>query len=307
MTRYAGRFGRVARSLSRVELMRSSMDETFPADVRELMDADAGRRWLDYYGDEGLELAFERYGLTSALERRGWIEPQVSTVAMDDRHTLFVDARSGELEARLLELVVRRDRLVVEGLDAAFEVLTVDWLLLQNPKGEFSEKRLRLPGQDYPGLGIGERVLEMLYITVDRLHLDGLVTTAEHFHNAVLYGREMKYVDPRYEGQLKALEDLLLDREDLSLAEASWAMEWGYVLDVDDSVVRWRGEAMVRAKEPTLTAYVTSREHAKQSDHHAENLRYRLHRAAFEEHWEREREALLTPPASLHPPAESEP
>lgn len=301
MTRYASRFGRVARSLSRVELMRSSMDETFPADARELLDADAGRRFLDYYGNEGLELAFERYGLTAAVERRGWSDAQVSTVAVDDRHTLFLDARADELEARLVELVVRRDRLLVEGLDTAFDVLTVDWLLLQNPRGEFSERRLRLPGQDYPGLGVGERVLEMLYITVDRLHLDALVTTAEHFHNAVLYGRELKYVDPRYEGQLKALEALLLDEEDLSLAEASWAIEWGWVLDVDDSAVRWRGEAMVRAVEPALKAYVTSKEHAKQSEHHQRNLRYRLHRDAFEEQWEREREALLSSPLKSRP------
>lgn len=287
--------------------MRSSMDETFPADVRELLDAEAGRRFLDYYGDEGLELAFERYGLTAAIERRGWNDPHVSTVAFDDRHTLFIDAHDDEEEARLVELVVRRDQLVVEGLDAELDVLTVDWLLLQNPKGTFSERRMRLPGQDYPGLGVGERVLEMLYITVDRLHLDGLVTTAEHFHNAVLYGREMKFVDPRFEGQFNALEELLLDREGMTLAEASWAMEWGFVLDADDSAVRWHGEAMVRAKERRLVDYVTSREHAKQSEHHAQSFRYRLHRDPFEERWDRERESLLTPPASPHPPDASEP
>lgn len=292
MTRFASQFRRVARSLSRVELMRSSMDETFKLDERDLLDKDAGRRFLDYYGDEGLRIALERYGLTAALERRGWDETRLTTHAVDDRHTLLVDGLQDDEWERLVELVVRRDRLSVEGIERTFDVLTADWLLLQNPGGSFSERRPRLPGQEHPGLGVGERVLEMLYRTVDRLELGALVTTAEYFHNAVLYSRELKYVDPRYEGQLLALRELLLEREGLSLAQASWAIHWGYVLDVDDSALSWRGEAMARAADEALMAWVTSREHRDQTLHHADSFRYRVHRAAFQEQWDRERGAL---------------
>lgn len=301
MTRYASRFRRVARSLSRVALMGSSMDDTFALTEQELMDKDAGRRFLDYYGDRGLRVAFERYGLTPALVRRGWTDLGVETFAHAERHTLLVDGRSPEGQReRLIELVVRRDRLDVEELDPSFEVLTIDWLSLRNPSGSFTEERMRLPGQDAPGLGVGERVLEMLYVVVGRLGLDGLVTVPEYFHNAVLYSRELPYVDPWYEGQLAALDELLSNEERLSFAEAAWAMHWGHVRDAQDRVLHWRGEAMMRAMSPVLRARLQSEDYAGKAGRATRGARYHLAREPFEAQWRAEREELLRfpPPSS---------
>ncbi len=307
MTRYARRYRKVSRSLSHVELMRSSMDETFALTDRDLLDKDADRRFLDFYGDEGLRIALSRYGFFHALESRGWTDITVETWAHDERHTLLVDgtpAAGGERD-RLIELVVRRDQLHIDppAPQRSWDVLTVDWLSLRNPLGEFTGDRMRLPGQDAPGLGVGERVLELLYRVVDRLSLDGLLTVAEYFHNAVLYGRELPFVDSWYQGQLQTLEALLLDKEALSFPEAAWAMHWGHVIDVDDSVVRWRGEAMVRAVDPELLAYLNGEEHVHAAQHAASNLRYHLDRTAFHDQWRKERESLLQPP----PPDEPSP
>lgn len=275
------------------------MDETFALTDRDLLDKDAGRRFLDFYGDEGLRLALERYGFFRALHERGWTDISVETWAHDERHTLLVDGapESGGDRDRLVELVVRRDRLHIDppAPERTWEVLTVDWLSLRNPIGEFTKDRMRLPGQDVPGLGVGEQVLELLYRVVERLALDGLVTVAEYFHNALLYVRELPYADPWYEGQLRALEALLLDREELSFAKAAWAMQWGHVIDVDDSVVRWHGEAMVSAAEPILNEYLTSEQHERSVEHAASSLRYRLDRGAFEDQWRKEHDALLQP------------
>ncbi|HEY8431449.1 MAG TPA: hypothetical protein VIL20_23875 [Sandaracinaceae bacterium] len=301
MTRYERRFRKVARSLSKVELMRSSMDETFAITDKDLLDKDAGRRFLDFYGDEGLRLALERYGLFDALRDAGWTDFRIETWAHDERHTLLIEgvpAAGGERD-RLIELVVRRDRLCIAppAPDRSWEVLTVDWLTLRNPIGRFTKRRMRLPGQDAPGLGVGERVLEMLYRVVDRLSLDGLVTVAEYFHNAVLYARELPFVDPWYQGQLAALTALLFEREGLEFAQAAWAMHWGYVLDADDSVVRWKGEAMVRPFEEELAAYIGSPEHRAAARRAEQSLRYHLARAPFEERWRKEEPSLLEKPA----------
>lgn len=309
VTRYRRRFRKVGRTLSRVELMRSSMDETFSLSPEALMDKDGGRRFLDFYGNEGLSEAFERYGLYDVLRRRGYDDFSVETWAHDERHTLFIDGTGVTLGAgdgerhRLLDLVVRRDRLRVDPhgdaeLADAFDVLTVDWLTLRHPLGRFSEERLRLPGQEVPGLGVGERVMELLYRVVDRLSLGGLLTVAEYLHNAVLYARELPYVDPDYQGQLEALEALLFEDEGLSFAQATWAMHWGYVIDVDDSVVRWRGEAMVKAVEPALRGYLDDERWRRQADRSKARLRYRLRRTAFDEQWSRERARLLEAPAT---------
>lgn len=291
MTRYERKFRRISRKLSRVELMRCAMDESFAMTDRELLDKDAGRRFLDFYGDEGIRLALEKYGLIDALRDRGWSEISIETHAHDDRHTLLID---GEDE-RLVELVVRKDRLAIEGAERAYHVLTVDWLALRNPRASFTRERMRLPGQDAPGLGIGEQVLELLYRVVERLELDGLLTIAEHFHNAVLYARELPFVDPWYAGQTRALCTLLFEREKLSFARAAWAMEWGLVHDVDDSVVRWKGEAMVHGA--TLISALQNDVYMATTDRVASELKYRLDRTALDEEWARQEASLLRPPA----------
>jgi len=306
VTRYASRFRKVARSLSRVELMRSSMDETFALTDRDLMDKDGGRRFLDFYGDEGLELAFERYGLFDAMREKGWDEFSLETWAHDERHTLLVDGRpkAGGERDRLVDLVVRRDRLVIDPpgaleLDDSFQVLTVDWLTLRDPIGAFTPERMRLPGQDAPGLGVGERILEMLYIVVQRLELAAFLTVAEYFHNAVIYARELPYVDPQAQGQLEALEHLLFEREGLSFPQAAWAMHWGYVVGPDDSVVRWKGEAMIKPFDAALERYVGSDVYRDHAEAARASARYTLRRTAFDEQWERDRELLLAPPESV--------
>jgi hypothetical protein len=262
-------------------------------------------RFLDFYGDDGLHTSLERYGVFDAVRKRGWNDFAIDTSAHDDRHTLLVDGcRKGSSEReRLMELVVRRDRLVIEPLDGrpserTFEVLTVDWMTLRDPAAAFTSDRMRLPGQDAPGLGIGEQVLELLYRVVDRLKLDALVTVAEYFHNATLYARELPFVDPWHQGRLRALEKLLFEDERLTFAQAAWAMQWGYVLDADDSVVRWKGEAMMQSTQPELTAYFACEAYSRLAERTAASLRYRLHRAAFEEAWTAREAALLRPPAS---------
>lgn len=299
MTRYGRRFRKVSRSLSRVELMRSSMDETFALNDQDLLDKDAGRRFLDFYGDEGLRLALERYGFFAALADRGWSDLTLETWAHDERHTLLADGRTqaGGEPARLLEIVVRRDRLSIAppAPPRSWDVLTVDWLMLRNPKGRFTKQRMRLPGQDVPGLGVGELVMELLVRVVDRLELDGLLTVAEYFHTAVMYARELPFVDPWYQGQLDTLCALLFDREKLTFPQAAWAMAWGHVLDADDSVVRWKGEAMVKPRDEELAAYLNADAYRESRKRAAGSLRYRLARAPFEEQWAASEAALLSP------------
>lgn len=298
MTRYARKYRRIARKLSRLELMETSMSSLDDLrDPRALMEGGGTRRFLDYYGDEGLRHAFERYGLFEATRERGYDDFDLVTRADDDRHTLWVTAKHPALDDRvtLVELVVRRDRLVPDegyGLERPFDVLTVDWLTLRHPVARFTPERPRLPGQDAPGLGLGELVLELLYRATERLRLDGLLTVAEHFHNAVLYRRELAFFDDEAGGVCVALEDALLARERLSLAQASWAVEWGLVRDGAGQTYRWRGDAQVRAFTAGLVAFVTSEEHRRATREHAARTSFSLVREAFEARWRKEAPAL---------------
>lgn len=298
MTRYARRYRHIARNLSRLDLMAGSMDDTFSLDDVDLMNSDADRRFLDFYGDHGLRMALEGYGIWPALERRGYRNIELTTHADDDRHTLVIRGEAdGCPSTHLVELVVRRDRLVPQGepdcrvLEAGYDVLTVDWLTLRNPLGHFTAQRPRLPGQDAPGLGVGERVVETLYRVVDRLDLHGMMTVAEHFHNAVLYRREIAFFDPLYAGRCVALEDLLMEQEGLSLAQASWAVSWGYVRD-GASAFAWRGEAQVWAGEGSLKEWLVSDAYATRMKAARNAAQFSLDRGDFDARWEEEAPSL---------------
>ena len=54
-------------------------------------------------------------------------------------------------------------------------MLSIEWLLLQDPTKTFSKSKPQLPGQEHPGLGMLRELLEMLYQACLRLELDGLI------------------------------------------------------------------------------------------------------------------------------------
>lgn len=298
-TRYDHEFRRIARSLSSLELMRASEDSVEESSAALVLDKDSGRRFLDFYGDEGLRIAFGRYGIFGALARRGYEDLHLVTRVGDDRHALFVEADVEGHRERLIELVVRRDVLVphlapgLPALGPQYRVLTIDWLLLRHPRGRFTAERPRLPGQDAPGLGIGWRVMSLLARVVWRLELDAMVTIAEYLHNAEHYAREMPCFDPTHDGRLRALLELLRREHGLTLAQASWAVEWGLVRTrSDDAVLKWRGELMIAPEEPTLRAYLEAPEYAEISESARRARRLWLDRNAFDARWAAESAAL---------------
>ncbi len=296
VTRFAREYRRVARSLSRVDLVRRSMSLVLTEDDIHPGRQDDDRRFLDYYSDEGLALALERYGFTRAVEERGFRDMELETRSGDDRHTLVISALPEGDEERcvLVELVVRRDLLKatpgpgLPTLPDGLETLTIDWLMMESPRASFTEARPRLPGQEAPGLGLAERVLEMLYRATERLNLATLVTVPDHFHNAHLYARELPFFDPWYAGQLRALERLLLEDNALSLAQASWAVEWGHVRRADGRVFTWHGQLMAWPHAPAIREYFAHPTWAAEVDDAARHNRHELDRAEFDARWARE-------------------
>jgi acetoin utilization deacetylase AcuC-like enzyme len=118
-------------------------------------------RFLSLFSRHGVELMLERAQILPLLRARGFRRLRVELVpesqpadprgldAGDDSATLRIVCEDRG-EERLVELRARRGRGVVPGL----ELVAIEWLLLQNPRESFSERRPRLPGQEHPGLGL---------------------------------------------------------------------------------------------------------------------------------------------------------
>lgn len=179
-------------------------------------------RFLGFYTPIGLELALERSGLFERLRDLGFDPTSELDLANPAGETarIFGDARRREL---LMEIRVRIDRATVPG----FALLAIEWLLLQNPRRQFSPERPRLPGQRHPGLGMLQDVLALMILVCDRLHLDGVVFVPSHYHTAA-QGRALRFMDAGREGRFRALREALAGRP---LAEATHAVDARRVID----------------------------------------------------------------------------
>ena len=107
-------------------------------------------------------------------------------------------------------------------------MIVVEWLLLQNPRGEFSLRRPRLPGQQHPGLGLLRDIMGWLVVVCEQRGLDGIFFTAAHYHIAMQSRRLVRPIDPVDEARLEAFADALAG---MSLADATAALSEGRVLD----------------------------------------------------------------------------
>jgi hypothetical protein len=122
-------------------------------------------------------------------------------------------------------------------------VLEVEWMLLQNPRGQFGDARPALPGQQHPGLGMLREFFGWLVVLSETLSLDGVLFHPNHYHVAALSRRHARFLDPRAEALFRALQSLL---EGMQLEEASRHVDEGRVLDATNGKpVKWEGWSMV--------------------------------------------------------------
>jgi hypothetical protein len=170
---------------------------------------------------------------------RGYEHPSVE---VDLEHPLgetvrvFGDPDRSEL---LMELRVHRSTRAIPG----FEMLVVEWLLLQNPRAHFGPYRQPLPGQQHPGLGMLKDVLGWLVMVCEIIGLDGIYYSPSSYHVAAQSHHMVRFLHPEHEAEFRAYQAGL---SGALLADASQAFEDGRVRDaLTGEVVRWEGHPMV--------------------------------------------------------------
>ncbi|HEX2644776.1 MAG TPA: histone deacetylase [Thermoanaerobaculia bacterium] len=216
------------------------------------------RRLLGYYSRQGLELALERTGFLDRLRAKGFERPTID-LELDNPagDTVRIFASPARRE-RLIELRLRIDRRVAPGL----ALLRLEWLLLQNPRAQFTEERPRLPGQEHPGLGMLQEAVALLILACDRLQLDGLVFVPAHFHTAIQGRRELRFLEPADEARFRALERIL---EGVALPAASRALAEGRIVDArTGEPFAWQPAPMVLPVSEALRQRLQGSEYERQ-------------------------------------------
>ncbi|MEJ7731173.1 MAG: histone deacetylase [Polyangiaceae bacterium] len=265
-------FRRIARELGESELSAGPADDfgITEADVLgDLIDKRRPDLLLGFYTTFGVELAFERYGLSDLLRRRGYpcfkIELDVRsgsgeaiTVRTDDARRLV-----------LLELVVR------EALDVApFRLLSIEWLMLQDPTARPTPERPLLPGQQHPGLGGLRIVFGMVTMAAQRLGFDGLTFVPAHYHTASQARALLRFLEPADEALFVAMKGALGAR---SLIEASPLVDAGRIVDARaGKPVPWRPARMVAPLSAALRDRVQGPTYDRQVEEAAARLELSL-------------------------------
>jgi acetoin utilization deacetylase AcuC-like enzyme len=194
---------------------------------------------LGEYSRNGMELTLERLGILNQVRARGFVHPVVTVhTASAVGHTIRIygDAEYREL---LMELRIRRDRTTISGMD----LLYAEWLLLQNPRKQFTHDRRRLPGQQHPGLGLLAEIVALMVVLCERAGLDGIIFVPAHYYMAALGRRHLVFVHPNDAVVFEAMRHVL---SGLPLADATRAVEEGRVIDATTRTpVEWHTPLMV--------------------------------------------------------------
>jgi hypothetical protein len=168
-----------------------------------------------------------------------------------DPNRLLIDLRLR------IEDVVPAIRFVTEEPLREARMIRVEWLALQNPRGEFTPERPRLPDQRLPGLGMGEKVVRFLGHLAHDHRCEGLLSFPEHYHNAALFARRFVFFHP---GRHGALQGMMRDLQERTLAERSLAIDAGCLLsDPDARPEAWSASEMVLPISRRLLEMVRSR------------------------------------------------
>jgi hypothetical protein len=212
------------------------------------------RLFLGRLSTGALRRALESVGIPAFLAGRGFPEVRVDTDLAEGEHRLRVAAADDGavlIELRLAEMATPLPAVLRGSGPETLHVLAILWVALQNPRASFTAERPRLPGQDHPGLGVGRRLYEVLCGWAAAFGKDALLNVPEHYHNALFYAAQFRFLDPVEQGRFEALRR---DLSGLRVADASFAIEEGRVHDqAADRPFAWDPGAMVAAVGVALT------------------------------------------------------
>lgn len=216
--------------------------------------------FLDRLAIEDLKVSLFKTSFLSAMVQKGILKPKIEIQRVEpDEHRLLIFNEEEQKPVKWIELRLALAKLELPALEGyrpartPFEMLAINWAMLQNPHASFSRIRPRLPGQEHPGLGLGRKCQEFLVYLSNELACAGLINHPQYFHNAVFYRDEYFFVDPLRQGELLAMiRDLAKYPVDVS----SPAVADGKLIDARRrTAIEWHPEVMVCPTRQRLKFY----------------------------------------------------
>lgn len=232
-----------------------------------------GNKFMNKYSVKDVKNIIKRNNLDTNLNKNGFSDWYIEFDLTDSfNHYLYLRSkRYQDKEKYIGFIVVRIDqthrlkvtshspemiKFIRQNIDmSSLNLLNIKWLSLQNPGATFSIQRPRLPGQKFPGSGIGRSVMTIIRRLCIMNGRDGILNVPEHFHNAYLY-EGFIFIDPEVQGSfVKMKNDLKDDIQKVGLATVSWAIGMGCI-KLGGETYKWNpGEQILPLSKKTFSYF----------------------------------------------------
>ena len=176
------------------------------------------------------------------------------------RFQIFTRKKSSEslvVDLKIKKSVYRiKDELNAPLSGREFNFLCLDWLTLQDPSKAFSSKRSQLPGQKYPGLSLGKKVLDIFVYLARLMKTDGLLAFPAYFHNALLFSRYLYFINPNKKGEVMAIQKAF---SKVTFHQLAWIVHLNCLRDNKGNVYEWKAEEQLLPLNDDLKKYFESK------------------------------------------------
>lgn len=272
MNRFDRRYKRIARSISPLKLTSNFSKEDLSWDdlFQDISSRYSSDLFLGQYSRDGIQFIIERFGLDRRARHQGLRHLAVELDTSDPySHKLTIyNGRTRDRQHVVMEFVARYQHLTPLDVETPIEytgqlkVLKVEWLLLQNPKASFSERRPRLPGQIYPGLGLGDELMALFTLMGRHLKVDGIINVPEYFHTGLLFGKRFVFLSPAVQALVGQISHDLWKR--YRLAMIAWASNLAAIQNIETGeYLAWKPRRQIIPLRPELRTYFRSDDYRK--------------------------------------------
>lgn len=232
----------------------------------------------DLYEKKGTDLFLGKYTMNAVravLEKKSFIKdakrkklwPIVFTLDSSEfpplqRLQIFYKEKKPEntvVDLKIKDTIFHpTNRLAEESAYSAFKLLFLEWLTLQNPRLQFSQTRPSLPGQAYPGLKLGRKVLDIFAYLAWINNNDGILAFPSYFHNALLFMRAFQFLRPQKQGEVLAIRRQF---RDVPFYKLAWVVHLNCLRKADGQVYEWKAEEQIYPMNKSLKHYFDSSEY----------------------------------------------
>jgi len=161
----------------------------------------------------------------------------------------------------------------------AYSFLIFEWLTIQDPLHDFSEKRPALPGQEHPGLGMGKKLVDLFAYLARLTRKDGLLAFPAYFHNALLFGRYFTFLSPEKAAEIQAIEKSF---PKIPFKHMAWIVYLNCLKYADGRTYEWRAQEQVYALNKSIGAYLDGKAYKNRFKEHLKGLSFTIDWPGYE-------------------------